>query len=436
MLLRRLLGARGALAGAAAAAAAASGAALARSPPAAFADAPAPEQPPTPAGAPRVRLQSSIGSDREAPHFRVYTGAGELSSLDELVERVARADVVLVGEAHDDPVAHQLELYLLVRLHRTAAAAGRRLVLSLEQFERDVQAVLDEYTAGAVREQDMLLDARPWANYAADYRPLVEYARAAGLRVLAANAPRRYVSAAGSRGRGALEALSAEARAWLPPLPLPAVSEDYVDHFRWAHQHIASPALAEGGAAAAAAAAGASGAAAAAEADGGGGCPYIGLRADPTELLDPMVLWDASMAHAIATAARGGVRAAAADTPTETGGAAAAVGAAGGGGGAAECVVLHVCGSFHAKYRLGIGELLAHYWPADAPSGAAAAPPAERGGGGAAGARQGGALCATVVIYPVEAVGSFDARLHSGAGDFVILTDASLPRSHEVQHPL
>jgi uncharacterized iron-regulated protein len=42
-----------------------------------------------------------------------------------------------------------------------------------------------------------LQDSRPWANYVRDYRPLVEYAKAQGLDVIAANAPRRYVSMVG-----------------------------------------------------------------------------------------------------------------------------------------------------------------------------------------------------------------------------------------------
>ena len=74
-------------------------------------------------------------------------------------------------------------------------AARRDAALSLEMFEADVQHVLDEYMAGLTREEDMLRDGRPWANYREAYRSLVELARAAALPVIAANAPRRYVSA-------------------------------------------------------------------------------------------------------------------------------------------------------------------------------------------------------------------------------------------------
>ncbi len=65
----------------------------------------------------------------------------------------------------------------------------------------------------------MAQDGRPWPNYDTDYRPLVELAKAEGLPVICANAPRRYVSMAGRHGRAALETLPAASLRHLPPLP-------------------------------------------------------------------------------------------------------------------------------------------------------------------------------------------------------------------------
>ncbi|CAK0894979.1 unnamed protein product, partial [Prorocentrum cordatum] len=109
--------------------------------------------------------------------------------------RRARAVVSAEWPVHDDVVAHRLQLQVLQRCLAACRASGRRLVLSLEMFESDVQRVLDEYVLQrAIREQDMTQDSRPWPNYARDYRPLVELCREHGVRVIAANAPRRYVS--------------------------------------------------------------------------------------------------------------------------------------------------------------------------------------------------------------------------------------------------
>ena len=46
------------------------------------------------------------------------------------------------------------------------------------------------YVPHLLQEADFVGDARAWMNYA-DYRGLIEYAKAARLPVVAANAPRR-----------------------------------------------------------------------------------------------------------------------------------------------------------------------------------------------------------------------------------------------------
>ncbi len=150
--------------------------------------------------------------------YRVFTDAGAPSSLNGLVRAMAEADVVFLGEQHDDAVAHRLQAVLLAAALRYDPDRG--LAVALEMFERDVQGVLDEYLAGLVREQDFLDAARPWSTYATDYRPLVEFAREHGLPVVAANAPQRYVSRVSRLGPGSLDSLSAEAKATLPPLPV------------------------------------------------------------------------------------------------------------------------------------------------------------------------------------------------------------------------
>lgn len=139
---------------------------------------------------------------------------GERRDLGAVVEAVAEADVVFVGERHDDRTAHALQRWLLEAVHERAE---REVVLGLEMFELDVQPVLDEYLAGLVAERDFLAAARPWANYA-DYRPLVEYAREHGLRVVGTNAPARHVRlVAREGGLEALDRLPAASLVGYPP---------------------------------------------------------------------------------------------------------------------------------------------------------------------------------------------------------------------------
>ena len=127
----------------------------------------------------------------------------------ELAERLAASDVVFLGEEHDNPAGHALQHELLPLLHERRAD----LVLSLEMFECDVQGALDDYLAGRIVEEKFIQLARPWKNYAADYRPLLEFAREHQLDVIAANVPREVAKVV-SQGKDPGETL----RAWLPRL--------------------------------------------------------------------------------------------------------------------------------------------------------------------------------------------------------------------------
>jgi uncharacterized iron-regulated protein len=132
---------------------------------------------------------------------RVFdTRRNTFSDFEAMVADLARADVILVGEQHDDPNTHRLEAALLQGLLRRRVA----VTLSLEMFERDVQPALDAYLAGRSTEEEFLKGSRPWPRYATDYRELVELARAQGWPVVASNVPRRLASEVSKGGEAAL----------------------------------------------------------------------------------------------------------------------------------------------------------------------------------------------------------------------------------------
>ena len=126
---------------------------------------------------------------------------GQQLDLDELARDLSTKDVVFLGEEHDNNVGHQLQLEIVKRLH------GLRpdLVLSMEMFERDVQGTLDDYLRGRIDEETFLKHSRPWPNYEKHYRPIIEYAKANGLEVIAANAPRPLTRKVTAGGMAAIE---------------------------------------------------------------------------------------------------------------------------------------------------------------------------------------------------------------------------------------
>lgn len=129
-------------------------------------------------------------------------------TMRQMLDRLSRADAVFFGEQHDDPETHRAEAETLDAIGRL----GRPVVLSLEMFERDVQPVLDDYLAGRIGESEFLSHARPWANYSAGYRRLVELARTHHWPVVAANVPRLLASAVGRKGMAALDTLTPRER--------------------------------------------------------------------------------------------------------------------------------------------------------------------------------------------------------------------------------
>ncbi len=156
----------------------------------------------------------------------VASATGQTIPFAAMADAAAKSDVVFFGEQHDDDETHRAELALL-------AAIGERrgkVVLSLEMFERDVQPLLDAYLAGRLSEADFRTQSRPWPNYEADYRPLVELAKAKGWPVVAANIPRRLASGVSRRGLPSVDSLVASDRAFVAR-DLQCPKDKYYDNF-------------------------------------------------------------------------------------------------------------------------------------------------------------------------------------------------------------
>lgn len=138
---------------------------------------------------------------------------GETLSWDELLEQLATAQAVFLGEQHTDETTHRVELAVYDGL---LEKRDGKVVLALEMFERDVQEVLDAYIAGDIDEEAFLQGARPWGSYHTAYRPLVERARAAGGRVVASNFPRSLRRRMAMEGPDVLQQLEGDEADWAP----------------------------------------------------------------------------------------------------------------------------------------------------------------------------------------------------------------------------
>jgi uncharacterized iron-regulated protein len=161
-------------------------------------------------------------------HYKIYnTSTQKTATITEIIDKSSQADVLFFGEEHNDSTGHNLEYALFKGL--TEKYTGRT-ALSMEMFQTDCQLVLNEYLSDAIREKNMISDARAWPNYP-DYRPMVELAKLNHLPVIAANAPSRYTNMVTRNGLASLQQLTAQAKSYLAPLPIDTATGAYYDKF-------------------------------------------------------------------------------------------------------------------------------------------------------------------------------------------------------------
>ena len=157
-------------------------------------------------------------------HYRIYRSDGTPATIADVQAALAKIDVVFVGEQHDDPVSHFVEREVLKDMYNIY---GQATALSMEMFSRDVQYIVDEYLAGLITDAHFQQSSSPWSNYVTDYKPQVDFAKENGLDVIAANAPRRYANRVTRLGRQSLMDLSDQALSYVAPLPYGGASEKY-----------------------------------------------------------------------------------------------------------------------------------------------------------------------------------------------------------------
>ncbi|ALI99780.1 ChaN family lipoprotein [Rufibacter tibetensis] len=162
-----------------------------------------------------VLLLSSFTMDK--PAYRLFKGIGKSVKYEKMLKELASADVVFFGEQHNDPIAHWLQLELakdLFQLH------GKQLVLGAEMWETDTQAAVDSFLLGQLEEHKFMEASRTWPNYPTDYKPILNFAKANGIKVIATNAPRRSARVVARESLKGLETLPVEEKQWLALLPI------------------------------------------------------------------------------------------------------------------------------------------------------------------------------------------------------------------------
>lgn len=155
-------------------------------------------------------------SAQDKPAYLLFNKKGKKTKYKKMRKACEKADIVLFGELHNNPIGHWLQLELAKDMEQ-----NRELILGLEMLEADNQKAVDKYLAGEIEEVQLDSLARLWNNYKTDYAPIVNFAKENNRKVIATNIPRRYARIVFREGIEKLNDLPQKDKQWIAPLPIP-----------------------------------------------------------------------------------------------------------------------------------------------------------------------------------------------------------------------
>lgn len=151
-----------------------------------------------------------------------------ISSRGAILDELVKADVVYLGETHNNRDDHKAQLEIIQALYQR----NPKIAIAMEMFQRPYQSIIDRYLAGnngldngldnglkpIVTEAELIEQTEyekrwgfPWEYYA----PLVRFAKDNKLPVLALNTPTEITRKVARHG---LESLTIDEQKHIPPL--------------------------------------------------------------------------------------------------------------------------------------------------------------------------------------------------------------------------
>jgi len=142
--------------------------------------------------------------------------------IERMVEEVSAAQIIFVGEIHDNPAHHAIQYRVIKGIH----AKGRPLAIGLEMFYAESQPELDAWVEGRLDPARFAaLYAQNWTEPLELYAPIFQYARDNRIPLVGLNVPRELIQEVKRHG---FQALPEEMRRKLPPNIGCEVSDEYL----------------------------------------------------------------------------------------------------------------------------------------------------------------------------------------------------------------
>lgn len=155
----------------------------------------------------------SIAQDVEA--YKIFDSKGKPVKIKTMFKDLEQANIILVGELHNNPISHWFEYEISYFL-----STNHKILLGAEMFESDNQEDLNRYIRGEIDKAAFDSLVRLWPNYETDYSQLVMLAKKTKSDFIATNVPRKYAKIVNQNGFESLDSLSDEEKKWIAPLPI------------------------------------------------------------------------------------------------------------------------------------------------------------------------------------------------------------------------
>ncbi|RIA55480.1 ChaN family lipoprotein [Dichotomicrobium thermohalophilum] len=189
---------------------------------------------PMQAAEPWTDWQAPIHADSEMAGTVWDARAGATIDPAELIDRLAQARFVLIGEIHDNPDHHRLQGWIIARL----AMAGASPAVVMEMISRDKAEALSAYLAQPEPTAAGLGPALNWGESGWPewqfYQPIAEAAFAAGLPIGPGNPPSNLTRQTAEQGFDSLGKARKAELALDEPLS-PALSDALMDELYEGH---------------------------------------------------------------------------------------------------------------------------------------------------------------------------------------------------------
>ena len=152
------------------------------------------------------------GIVKEVGREAVGVDVSTVKSLPEVIRQVADKKIIYAGETHDRYSHHLIQLEIIQSLH----GMGKKVAIGMEMFQRPFQKALDDYVSGRIDERVFLKNSEYFKRWNFDYnlyRPILQFARAEKIPVVALNIQREITEKVGKTG---LDSLSEEEKRMIP----------------------------------------------------------------------------------------------------------------------------------------------------------------------------------------------------------------------------